>query len=298
MKRAMPEAAGAVDYLPVPAWRRWWPLARQEFGYLFRGKWGVAVFCVCLLPLIVKLFVLMVRFGVVNFGGMRANMITRAEAFAQWDPMRPQFYVETVVGTFPGLPLLVLLTATVTAGAVARDRPTNALELLWTRGISPVAYLFAKWVGAALLMALVTVAVPLVLWICAVLFAEDWSVLQRTIGFLPQLLGGLLLVTVAWSGLCVLISSLSSTPSQAIVTWCILMLGSSSVANVMAAVFREPAMRSWLSLWDAGGVVARWCAGADTRGAPIVPAALVLGATVVVLAVLSRRRMVVTEAVG
>ena len=104
--------------------RRWWPLARQEFAFLFRSKWGVAVFCVCMLPLIVKTFILMVRFGVVNLGGLRANMISRAEAFASWDPMRPHFYVETVVTTFPGLPLLVLITATVTAGAVARDRMT------------------------------------------------------------------------------------------------------------------------------------------------------------------------------
>lgn len=287
-----------LGYRPVPAWQRWWPLAHKEFAYLFRSKWGVAVFCACMLPLIVKLFVLMVRFGVVNFGGMRANMIARADAFAAWDPMRAHFYVETVVTTFPGLPLLVMLTATVTAGAVARDRMTNALELLWTRGISPLSYLLAKWVGATLLLALVTVAAPLVLWSCAVLFAEDWTLLQGTVAFMPGLLGGLLLVTMTWTAICVLISSLSSQTSQATVTWCILMIGSSAVANVMAAVFREPAMKSYLSLWDAGGVVARWCAGVGTRGAPVIPAIVVMLTTVAVLGLLARRRLLVTEAVG
>lgn len=285
-------------YVPVPVWRRWWPLASKEFLFLFRSKWGVAVFCVCLLPCVVRLFVLMIRFGVVNFGGMRANMISRSQVFVQWDPMRPDFYVEAVVTTFPGLPLLVLLSATVTAGAVARDRVTNALELLWTRGITPGAYLFAKWLGALMLLSLVTVAVPLLLWIMAVLFAEDWSLFTETLPFLPQMLAGLLLVTAAWSAICVLISSLSSSPSQAIVAWCIVMVGSSAVANVMAVVFRERAMRSWASVWDAGGVIARWCADVGTRGAPVGPAMLVLGSAIAVLAVLAWRRLSVQEAVG
>lgn len=287
-----------ASYRPVPAWRRWWPLATKEFTFLFRNKWGVAVFCVCLLPFAVRLFVLMVRFGVVEFGGMRAAMISRSEAFAQWDPLRADFYVEAVMRTFPGLPLLVLLSATVTAGAVARDRMTNALELLWTRGITPAGYLLAKFLGAFALLSMLTVAVPLLLWVFAVLVAEDWSLLAATAGFLPAMTAGLLLVTAAWTAVCVLISCLSASPSQAIVAWCIVMVGSSAVANVTAVVFREPAMRSWVSFWDAGGVIARWFAGVGTRGAPVGPALLVLGGAIVVLGLLARRRLSVREAVG
>jgi ABC-type transport system involved in multi-copper enzyme maturation permease subunit len=191
-----------------------------------------------------------------------------------------------------------LLTAAATAGAVARDRAAHALELLWTRGITPRSYLLARWAGAGILLALVTVAGPFLLWICAVLFAEDWGLLVTTGGFLPGLLGGLLLVTALWSGLCVLVSALSASTGQAIVVWCLLMVGSSGVANVMAEVFREPAVRSWLSVWDAGGIVARALAGVSTRGAPWLPAALVLSGALVVLALFVRRRIAVTEAVA
>ncbi len=283
---------------PVPAWRRWWPLAQREFCLLFRSKWGVAVFCVCLLPLVVMLFVLMIRFGVVDFGRIRIHMITRAEALARWDPYRPEFYIGAVLNTFPGLPLFVLLTATVTAGAVARDRVAGSLELLWTRGISPFGYVLGKWIGAGLLLSLVTVAAPLVLWIFAVLFAEDWSVLEAGASFIPKMLGGFLLVTALWSALCVLVSCVSSTRSQAIVAWCIVMIGSTAVARVLAAVFREPDMRSWLSLWEAGGVVVRGLVGVSTRGAGFEPALIVLFAAVGVLALFAQRRLRVTEAVG
>lgn len=282
----------------VPGWRRWLPLASKEFGHLFRSKWGVAVFCVCVLPFVVKLFVLMVWFGVVDFGGMRAGMAARAEAFRQWDPTQPDFYVEAVVRTFPGLPLFVLLTSTVTAGAVARDRMTNGLELLWTRGITPVGYLAAKILGALALISLVTVGVPLLLWVFAVLMADDWQLFVDTFGFMPGLVGGLVVVTSCWATISVLVSSLAATPSQSIVTWCILMVGSSAVANVMAVVFDSPAMRSWASLWDAGGVVARAAAGMSTRGAPLVPAMLVLFSVVAALGLAARRRFSVREALG
>jgi len=286
-------------YLPVPAFWRWWPLAWQEFLTLFRSKWGIAMFCVCLIPVAARLFVLMILYGVVNFGaGARGNLLSRSQALAQWDPLRPDFYVESVVTTFPGLPILVLLTASVTAGAVARDRATNALELFWTRGISPLQYVVAKWLGSMLLLMLVTVAGPLFLWLAAALLADDWTQLTSTLPFVPQMLGGLCGVTAIWTASCVLLSALCSSRNQAIVAWCLLMLGSSATANVTAVVFREPAIRSWLSLWDAGGVLARASAGVATRGAPVVPAAAFLAAVLLGLALLARRRLALQEAVG
>lgn len=288
----------AAEYQPVPRWRRWWPLARHEFLVLFRTKWGVALFCACFLPLVVRLFVLMIRFGVVNFGGnMRAQMLSRSQAFAPWDPLRPDFYVEMVMSTFPGLPILVLLTASVSAGAVARDRSTNALELFWTRGITPSSYLLAKWVGSLLLLAMVTVGAPLFLWVFAALMADDWTQLTATLPFLLPMLGGLLLASAAWTGICALLSTLCAAPNQAVVGWCMLVVGSTATGNVLSLVFREPSIRTWLSVWDAGGAIARTVAGTVQRGS-LGPAAWFLGGLLVALLLLARRRLALTEAVG
>jgi len=285
-------------YRPVAAWRRWWPLARHEFLSLFRTKGGIAVFCVCFVPLAVRLFVLMIRFGVVDFGPRpRGQALARSQALAQWDPQRPDFYVEMVVGTWPGLPILVLLTAMVTAGAVARDRRTNALELLWTRGIGPRAYLFAKWCGSLLLVSCVTVVGPLLLWCAAALMAEDWGQLTGTLPFLGPMLGGLLLVTAAWTGICVQVSTLCSQTSQAVVAWCMLVVGSTAIAGVLGIVARDPSIRTWLSIWDAGATVARSVAGVAARGSPGY-GALFLAGVFVALWCVARRRLVLEEAVG
>lgn len=288
----------AASHLVVPRWRRWWPLARHEFGILFRSKWGVALFCACLLPLVVRTFVLMIRFGVVNFGANpRRNMLAQSQAFAQWDPLRPDFYVEMVMGTWPGLLILVLITSSVSAAAVARDRRTNALELFWTRGISPWGYLLAKWVGSLLLLSLLTCVGPVVLWGFACLMAEDWSLCAETAPFLVPMLAGLLLATAAWTAICVLLSALSQSPNQAIVGWCMLVVGSTAVGAVLSRVFHDPSIRTWLSIWDAGGVVARQLAGVTARG-PFESAAMFLGGLLLLLLLFVRRRLALAEAIG
>jgi hypothetical protein len=62
-------------------------------------------------------------------------------------------------------------------------------------------------------------------------------------------------------------------------------------------VFNDPSIRTWLSIWDAGGVVARDLAGVTARG-PIEPAALFLGGVVFVLILAVRRRLSLAEAIG
>ncbi len=287
-----------AQFRPVPALWRWWPLAQKEFGLMFRSKASIALFCVCLLPLVVRLFVLMIRYGMVNFGvGARRETMMRSQAMAPWDPERVDFYLELVMGAWPGLPVLILLTAATTAGAVARDRRTNALELLWTRGISPLAYLWAKYLGSLLSLGLVTVVAPLVLWSAAVLMADDWQLLWSSLSFLPGLIAALVLTTALWTALCVLLSAICSAPSQAIVAWCLLVIGSTAIGNVMAASLREPALRASLSVFDAGGILARNLAGGVVRTSAW-PAVMFLSVLVVLLAVLAARRLRLREALA
>lgn len=287
-----------ADHALVPAWRRWWPLARQEFLVPFRSKVGIAVFCLCLVPAVVRLFVLMIRYGMVDFGAAaRGDVIGRSQALAQWDSGRPEFYVELVMGTWPGLPVLILLTGSATAGAIARDRRTNALELLWTRGITPFGYLLARFCGSLGSLCLVTVVAPLALWVAAALMADDWQQLTATLPFLGSVLFALLLVSAVWTALCLCLSAMASSPSQAIVLWCLLLVGSTALANIAAGVLREPNLRAWLSVWDAGGTLARHVAGVSTRVA-LGPALGFLSGLLLLLGLGAWRRLRVGEAVA
>jgi len=280
------------------AWRRIWPLADFEFRALFRSRWGVALFGLCLLPGLGRLVMLLIVFGVVNFGpaGLRTRLQNRAE-IPGLDPWRVDFYLEPVLSVMPGLVFFLLLTSLVVARTIARDRMANALELYWTRGISPLGYVAGKWLGGFLLVATVTMVVPLALWATAGLLAEDWTLFTDSAASMLLALLGLLLVTVVWTGMCLAISAIASAPNTAMVAWCMLLVGSSALGVVMANALREPWLRSCLSIWDAGAVVVRAVAGVPQRGVSVPGAVGTLSVTCTVLALIARSRLRLGEAV-
>jgi hypothetical protein len=175
---------------------------------------------------------------------------------------------------------------------------TNALELYWTRGISPRAYLFAKWLGSFMLVSLLTVAVPLVLWLSAVLLADDWSLLTDTAAQFGRVLAGLVLVTAVWTGICIQISALCASANTAMVLWSMLLVGSSALGAVMATLLREPWLASSISVWEAGAVIVRAVAGVPQGNVSLAGAALVLGGLFALLSVPVLRRLRVVEAIA
>ncbi|MEO6597019.1 MAG: ATP-binding cassette domain-containing protein [Planctomycetota bacterium] len=289
-----------IAFTPVPKWRRWFPLARQEFLSLFQTKWGMALFFLCMFPAIGRLVMLLIPFGVVNFGpGLRTRLQSRGGSEpASLDPGRIEFYLEPVLVVMPGMVAVLLLSSTVVSRAIARDRMTNALELLWTRGISPAAYSLGRWWGSVLLLSLLTVAVPLALWVVAVFLAKDWSFLLDTAPQLCMALLGLFAVTCIWTGICILVSAACTAPNTATVVWCMLILGSSALGFVLAQTLSEPELRSCLSVWDAGGVLVRAIAGVPQRGVSVPGASLALGALLAGLAILAHRRLRLVEALA
>jgi ABC-type transport system involved in multi-copper enzyme maturation permease subunit len=282
----------------TPSWLRAWPLAEFEFRSLFRSTWGVVLFLFCLFPGLARLVMLLIIFGVVNFGpaGLRARLENRSQ-FATLDPWRVDFYLEPVLAVMPGLVFLLLLSTLVVARTVARDRMANALELYWTRGISPLGYVFGKWLGGFLLLAVVTVAVPVALWVTASLLADDWALMAGSVVGMLRAALGLGLVTWIWTGMCLAISTLCNRPNTAMVAWCMLLVGSSAVGVVLANVLHEPWLRSCLSVWEAGGVVVRAIAGISQRDASIPGAFASLLTTVTLLAAAAWWRLRRTEAI-
>lgn len=290
----------AESFSLVSGWRRWWPLAAQEFGMLFRSKWGVALFFLCLFPAVGRLVMMLILFGVVNIGpAARLRMQSRgSDGLAQLDPGKVDFYLELVLSTMPGMVFVLLLSAFVVSRSVARDRLANAHELYWTRGIRPLGYFFAKWFGSAGLIGLITVAAPFLLWVVAVFLAEDWSLLSESAPTVLLGLLGLALMTGVWTALCVMISACSATPNGATVAWSMLLVGSSAVGFVLGRVLREPALQSSLSVWDAGKVLVYSLVDRPLGDGSVMGAAALLSALLVALAVMTRRSFRDVEAVG
>jgi hypothetical protein len=246
---------------------------------------------------------LLIMFGVVSFGppALRNRLSSRATGeMASLDPRRVEFYVDPVLQVMPGMVFVLLLSSLVVARAIARDRSTNALELYWTRGITPWSYLLAKWVGGHLLLSTLTVLAPLALWVTAVFLAEDWSLFADTWWPMLGALVALALITAVWTGLGILLSAAANSPNGAMVAWISLLVGSGALAVVLAVVLREPWLRSCLSVWEAGGVVVRSLAGlTQGRGGVSVPGAYaMLGALLVVTGWRARRRLRLGEAIG
>ena len=284
----------------VTGFWRLWPLARQEMTALFRTKLGVGLFFFTLFPSLGRLVMLMIVFGVVEFGprGLRGRMTQNLPPeLDHLNPEQAAFYFETALSTMPGMVFFLMLTSVVVARSVARDRATNGLELYWTRGISPAGYVFAKWLGGFLLTASMTVLMPLILWFGAVLLAEDWSLLLDTAGQFAAALAGMALMTAIWTAVGTLVSAVASSANLAMVLWAMLIVGSSAVGFILSRALGEPALKSCLSFWDAGRVVVRDLAAMPQRDdVSVLGAYVMLLSIVALLGALASRRMRVVEA--
>lgn len=279
--------------------QRLWPLARQEMLGLFRTKLGLALYFVCLFPALGRMVQLLIMFGVLDFGPR--GLVNRLQqnlppSMDRQNPLRAEFYFEGSLSTMPGMIFFLLLTSMVVARCIARDRATNALELYWTRGISPWGYVFAKWLGGFLITASLTVGMPIVLWVSACFLAEDWSLMLDT-G--PQFLLGLFaitLMTAIWTGVGTLLSAVASSANLAMVLWSMLLVGSSAVGFVLSRALDERSLRSCMSFWDAGRVIVRSIADLPQRDASVTGAFIMLGTLCTVLFVVAKKRMRVVEA--
>jgi hypothetical protein len=294
-----------APYQPTSRWSRLLPLVRLEFGAIFRTKWGVAIFLATLLPSIVRLVILLIWTGALALGGggpagagMRKMGERPPEQVQELLPDHVGFYTEGVVAPGWGLVMLLVLTSLVTARAIAKDRATNALELYWTRGISPLGYFLGKGFGCFLVTGAMTIAAPFVLWVTGVFLAEDWSFLSKTWGFMPGVVLGLTVFTAALTTICILLSAIAGSPNLAAILWCLLIAGSEAFGQIIGNVLKFPALGASVSVFDAAGTLARACAGNAERDANPMGAAISLLTIIAVLSLLLRRRLRLSEAVA
>jgi ABC-type transport system involved in multi-copper enzyme maturation permease subunit len=295
-----------AEYTPVPPSTRWWPLARREATSLFASRWGLLLYGLCLIPFLVRAVILMIVFGVLALGPEelrnrlqrpRASVLITGSGAPTIDPRELAFYADQALRP-PAFVFVLLLSSMVVARSIARDRMTNALELYWTRGISPAQYVLAKWLGGSLVVGSITVLAPFVLWLMAVFLAPDWTLLQQTAVGMARLLAALALATGALTAIGTLVSGAAATANGATVVWTIVMVGSVSVGELLAGVLRAPTLRSWTSIWEAFSVLVRALAGLTQRNASVVGACACLGGLLAWSWWRARRRLRMEDAIG
>jgi ABC-type transport system involved in multi-copper enzyme maturation permease subunit len=293
-----------ADYVPVPPATRWWPLARREATSLFASRWGILLYGLCLIPFLVRAVILLILFGVLALGPeelrtrlQQPPVVRGGPGMASLDPRMLAFYADQALRP-PAFVFVLLLSSMVVARSIARDRMTNALELYWTRGISPGQYVFAKWFGGSLIVGSITVLAPFVLWLMAVFLAPDWTLLQQTAGGMARLLAALALATGALTAIGTFVSGAAATANGATVVWTIVMVGSVSVGELLAGVLRTPTLRSWTSIWEAFGVLVRAIAGVPQRNVSEIGACACLGGLLAWSWWRGRRRLRMEDAIG
>ena len=221
----------SFEYRAVSPMARLWPIIRLEFLKLFRNKKGLLIFIGCTAFLVVK--------AVLLWATLSPDSETWAQGLSMMErmspslsPLRPQFYLNHATD-WGWLPFL-LLTSLVGVRSISGDRAANALEIYWTRGISPWGDFVGKWMGSFLLLAAAFLAGPLVLWLYGLVAAPDGVYLERTWEFMPQVLLALSLNCLVMSFLAVGFSAMSSSPNVAMFLWILMIGGSKTLGTVLS----------------------------------------------------------------
>lgn len=287
----------ALDYEPTSALRRWLAIALIELRATFRNRRSTILFLWCQTPGFMSLVLLLVWSGFWQFGnrpggGMGAGGMGRA------GPEDIEFYLASVTSPQAFLTITTLVAFTISR-AIARDRASQALEILWTRGVTPLGYFTGKVMGAAMVLGIGGLLVPLVLWLFAWANAPTDAFLAETARFLPRLAAALAFHTFAVATFAVSVSSFARTANSASIAWVILMVGGSAFAGVAQRLARgAPTLRT-SSPWDVIRRATESIAGVEPRAEfPAATAWIAFGVFAAAAVILVLRRLRMQEAIG
>lgn len=288
----------ALSYRQVSGWVRLWPVARGEYRGLFRRWPGIVLFIACLMPGLFNLGVMFLQVGVMQVGAGEDQLARLRGGNPRMDSGSIEFFL-TPIAEAPSFLAFVVLTALASGRAIAKDRESGALELYWTRCIEPAGYFAAKWFGSFLLVATMTVGLPLVTWLLAGLLAPDWSYFESTLRTVPRVLLALAVFTAILTSLAVMLSAVAGTAKLAAIAWFSLLIGTATLGRILASVFEGTWWLKAINPWDASKRVAEWlCAYTPRQDYPVGYALAGLCLFLGGFAILTVRRMRRVEAIG
>ncbi len=245
-------------------------LARLEVGRFFRSKKFLLFFIFCILPALMQFVLVFLEFVVFEGSGKILGMDVPGGAVRMHRPGPFQSGISSFVFYFGPMletgPMLVwLYSAVVGAGSLARDRAENALEIYFTRGIQPMHYYLSKWLAVTFLLLCQLLFPFLVVWISAVFLAPDWTLFEKTVGYLPRLMYGQLFIAGTLALWTTSLSSSTSSPRFAAMRW----LGVFFVFRVIALIFYKRIFRDshamLVSPWNIVKEAGFWIVDEPTR---------------------------------
>ena len=193
----------------------WSVLPAEEILSWIRNRKLLVLWFVCIAPFLVLLVRLFMALSLVALDGGRGG--GSGPAFMLGDPEKMDFYAKAILQDSL-LPVLVFLAATVVR-TVSQDRRTGALELYFTRPLTPFRYILGRWAGAAFAVASVSTLPAVLVWLTGALAAPDWTFFRETL-WIP---GRILLQGAFFSlvlGICAsAISSVSSSVRTSQILW-------------------------------------------------------------------------------
>ena len=247
---------------------RCFELAKSEVKRAFKGKRFLLFYIFCITPAILRLVLLYVHF-VVQGDEQGSRLAARMGNRGFWSILaivdQPEFYFNAMLaGT---MVLVLMFSAVAISGIVAKDRAENALELYFTRGITPLHYIIAKWAAAFFLMLCQLLFPILAVWILGVYIAPDWQYFADTVGFMPNLILGLSFFCASLAFLATALSTSTDSPRFALMRWFGAFMLLSILGTIIWQVFEKPELLV-VSPWHVLTQVAAWLADVEIEPGP------------------------------
>lgn len=204
---------------------RWRVIARHQIAIAWKTWWRFKA------PLGLAVITMAIAGGMTMFASERKSSLGRAQFFAQRliDTALPEAMIWFCRVGF-------LASLTLGATIIATDLQTGAFGFYFARSTRPRQYVVGKLVGLCALVAVITLAGPLVLALLRLGVADDFDEVKALLPILPKTLAVGALATLAYASVPLAFSSLLPNRRHALALWAAFYLIFGAMAYALAHV--------------------------------------------------------------
>ena len=179
-----------------PNVQKWFIVARMGIKMLWR-RWIIVLVIIASIPFMVRV--------------AQIYIVTRLGSEPQFAKFVQQFQVDPgLFERFLGQQSFFMIFIVILAGAglISKDKKFNALQLYFSKPLSPLDYLLGKFTIIGFYTSLVTLIPALLLFIIKILLSENLNFLTQNFWIPFSILGYFILTVLVYGGLILALSSL------------------------------------------------------------------------------------------